>query len=203
MINHPADDEIGFIVEVDLEYPEHLHDLHNDYPLAPEKVTVTSEMLSSYARSFDLQGQSHEKLIPNLRSKSHYVLHYTNLQQYLKFGLKLTKVHRVLQFCQSPWMKPYVEHCTEKRKMAKSDIDKDFWKLCVNAVYGKSMENVRKRANFRLISDCNRAKRLIAKPIFKNFKIINEDLVLVESLKKTVVLCKPIYVGFCVLDFAK
>ena len=126
--------------------------MHNDYPLAPQKLTITTDMLSPYAKLFSVHNKS-EKLVPNLLNKSRYVVHYTTLQLYIKLGLKLTKIHRVLKFRQHPWLKPYVEHCTENQKAAKSDFEKDFWKLCVNAVYGKSMENVRRRCNYRLITD--------------------------------------------------
>ena len=199
---HSVNDEYGFILEVDLEYPPELHDMHNDYPLAPQKLTITTDMLSPYAKLFNVHNKS-EKLVPNLLNKSRYVVHYTTLQLYIKLGLKLTKIHRVLKFRQHPWLKPYVEHCTENRKAAKSDFEKDFWKLCVNAVYGKSMENVRRRCNYRLITDEKKAMKVIAKPIFKGFKIINEDLILIESMKKTVVLEKPVYSGFVILDVAK
>ena len=94
------------ILEVDLEYPQELHDLHNDYHLAPEKMKVTKEMLSPYCEStrdkFNISiGQGH-KLIPTLNKKEKYVLHYRNLQLYTDLGLKVKKVHRVLEFNQSP-----------------------------------------------------------------------------------------------------
>ena len=97
----------GMILEVDLEYPNELHELHNDYPLAAEKMKVTKEMLSSYI------GQV-AKLIPTLADKENYVLHYRNLQLYLSLGLKLNKVHRVLEFDQSPWLGQYTNFNTQK-----------------------------------------------------------------------------------------
>jgi hypothetical protein len=97
----PDDNEKGYILEVDLEYPPELHGKHNDYPLAPEKLKVTPEMLSPYCQSFSRHGISSEKLIPNLQSKSKYVLHYSALKLYLQLGMKLSKIHRVLEFDQS------------------------------------------------------------------------------------------------------
>ena len=94
--------DVGFILEVDLKYPNELHELHNDYPLAPEKLTVTNDILSSYCKSiadkYDIKGGDVKKLIPNLGNKTKYVVHYRNLQLYLSLGIKLTKIHRVLKF---------------------------------------------------------------------------------------------------------
>ena len=103
------DNEEGYILEVDLQYPTELHGLHNDYPLAPEKMKISSEMLSPYCHKLseclNLRGGAMSKLVPNLRDKTNYVVHYRNLKQYLVLGMKLTKIHRVLVFQQCPWLK--------------------------------------------------------------------------------------------------
>ena len=113
-----ADSKKGLILEVDLEYPQELHDLHNDYPLAPEKVKVSKNMLSGYckkiAKKYNISIGLVSKLIPTLRDKKEYVLHYRNLQLYLDLGLKIKKIHRVLKFDQSPWLKQYIDFNTEK-----------------------------------------------------------------------------------------
>lgn len=197
------DSDMGYILEVDLEYPEDLHDIHNDYPLAPERMTATEEMLGPYARSFPERPKPTEKLIPNLRDKTNYVLHYENLKLYLDLGMKLKRVHQVLEFRQSAWMKPYVDLCTENRRNAKSEFAKNFWKLCINAVYGKSMENVRNHMNLRLIHDSIPGIKAVAKPTFVSSKIINEDLVLIKMAKLRLMLDKPIYTGFSILDISK
>ena len=112
--------EIGYIFEFDLKYPKKLHELHIDYPLAPEKLAVSSDMLSTYCKNiadeYDIKVGDVKKLIPNLGNKTKYVLHYRNLQLYLSLGMKLTKTHRALQFKQSDWMKKYIGFNTEKRK---------------------------------------------------------------------------------------
>ena len=135
----------GLILEVDLEYPKELHDLHNDYPLAPEKIKVTYDMLSDYSKKiadkYNISTGLVHKLIPTLGNKKNYVLHYRNLQLYISLGLKLTKIHRVLEFNQSPWLKQYIDFNTEKRKNAKNAFEKDFFKLMNNSVFGKTMEN--------------------------------------------------------------
>ena len=134
--------EMGYFLEVDLEYPNKLHELHNDYPLAPKKLAVTNDMLSKYcteiADKYDIKVGDLKKLIPNLRNNTKYVLHYRNLQLYLSLGIKLTKIHRVLKFKQFDWMKKYIDFNTEKRKNAANDLEKDFFKLMINSVYGES-----------------------------------------------------------------
>ena len=109
--NIPEDGSKGYILEVDLEYPEELHGAHDQYPLAPEKILVTDDMLSSYSKrfkdKFDMGSSKVPKLIPNLMDKTKYVVHYRNLQLYLRLGLKLKKIHRVIEFNQAPWMKEY------------------------------------------------------------------------------------------------
>ena len=125
----------GLILEVDLEYPKELHSHHNDYPLAPEKITVGEEMLSDYCQRIQARegikiGQV-EKLIPNLRDKEKYVLHYRNLQLYLSLGLKLKKIHRALEFSQSNWLAEYIDFNTQKRAKAKTLLKKTFssWRI--------------------------------------------------------------------------
>ena len=112
------------ILEVDLEYPKKLHDLHNDYPLAPERLEVNKV----------------EKLIPNLYDKKKYVVHYENLKLYESLGMKITQVHRGIKFEESDWMKKYIDLNTRLRAEAKSDFEKDFFKLMNNSVFGKTME---------------------------------------------------------------
>ena len=122
--------EIPCILEVDLEYPKELHDLHNEYPLAPERMKINRV----------------EKLIPNLSDKKRYVIHHENLKQCLDLGLKLTKIHRGIKFEESDWMKKYIDLNTDLRAKAKNEFEKDFFKLMNNSVFGKTMENLRKRS---------------------------------------------------------
>ena len=197
----------GMILEVDLEYPTELHELHNDYPLAAEKMKVTKEMLSPYCKNIQEQfgisiGQV-AKLIPTLSSKKNYVLHYRNLQLYLSLGLELKKVHRVLEFDQSPWLAQYINFNTQKRMNAKNAFEKDFFKLSNNSVFAKTMENIRKRVDVRLVTDQKKLSKFVSKPTFVNSKIFSEDLVAVHKIKETLTLDRPAYVGMCILDLSK
>ena len=123
--------QIGYILEVDLEYPDELHELHNDYPLAPEKLAISYDMLSSYCKKiadeYEIKVGDVKKLIPNLGNKTNYVVHYRNLQLYLSLGMKLTKIHRVLKFKQSDWMKKYINFNTKKNK--KNATNSFFFKI--------------------------------------------------------------------------
>ena len=182
-----ADGKKGLILEVDLEYPQELHDIHDDYPVAPEKVKVSNNMLSAYckkiAEKYNISIALVSKLIPTLRDKKEYVLHYRNLQLYLDLGLKIKKVHRVLKFDQSSWLKQYIDFNTEKRKHAKNSFKKDFFKLMNNSVFGKMMENLRKRFDVRLVTNEKKLDKLTSKPTYVSSKIFNENLVAVHKVK--------------------
>ena len=116
-----------------------------------------------------------KKLIPNLSSKTNYVVHYINLQLYLFLGMKLTKIHRVLKSKQSDWMKKYIDFNTEKRMNAANDFEKDFFKLMINSVYGKTMENLRKRINVRLINNAKDFLKNTSKPTYITHKVFGRD----------------------------
>ena len=176
------------ILEVDLEYPENLHDLHNDYPFCPERVKCKNGV---------------EKLIPNLRNKTKYVIHYKNLIQCLKAGLKLKKIHKGIKFIESEWMKPYIEMNTNLRTKAKNNFEKDFFKLMNNSVFGKTMENIRNRVNVKLVNTKEKFNKLSAKPNFKSHKIFSENLVSVHMKKTSLTMNKPVYLGMCILDLSK
>jgi len=205
--NVSEDSDTGHILEVDIEYPKKFHDLHNDYPYCAEQVIVKDDMLSDYCTTiFDkhkLKNGNIQKLLPNLQNKEKYVIHERILKQALEAGLVLTKIHRVLQFNQKPWMKEYIDFNTEKRKLAKNDFEKDIFKLFNVSVYGKTLESVRKRQNIKLISDEKLLNKYLSKPGFINRKIFDEDLVAVHMIKEKLTLNKPIYVGFAVLELSK
>ena len=197
----------GLILEVDLEYPQELHNLRNDFPLGPEKIKVAKDMLSDYckkiAEKFNISSGLVHKLIPTLNDKEKYILHYRNLQSYLSLGLKLKKIHRVLQFDQSPWLKQYIDFNTQKRTHAKNSFEKDFFKLMNNSVFGKTMENIRKRVDVRLVTSKEKLLKLASKPTYVSSKIFNENLVAVHKIKETLTMNRPAYIGMCILDLSK
>ena len=143
------------------------------------------------------------KLIPTLRDKKEYVLYYCNLQLYLDFGLKIKKVHQVLKFDQSPWLKQHIDFNTEKRKYAKNSFKKDFFKLMNNSVFGKTMENFCKRVDIRPVTNEKKLDKLTSKPTYVSSKIFNENLMAVHKVKETLTLNMPAYVGMCILDLSK
>ena len=210
-----VDDEadIGYMLEVDLEYPSEHHDLHSDYPLASEKMVIPHDMLSPYQRELkkelEYKSAKVEKLVPNLWDKVKYVIHYRNLKEYPNLGMKLTKIHRVLQFKQEPWLKPYIEHNTRLRAAATNDFEKDFFKLMNNSVFGKTMEDVRKRVNIKLVTEPPIFKKHVAKVsykrsvVFTNNEEAEEYFAGMDTRRVSVVLDKPIYMGFTFLELSK
>ena len=149
------------------------------------------------------------KLVPNLWNKRKYVIHYRNLKQYLSLGTKLTKIHRVLQVKQEAWLKPYVELNSQLRREAKTDFEKDLFKLMNNSVFGKTLENVRKRVNIKLVTEPHFSHVFLEDRTYKRSVVfINDEekkdyFVGVERKHTSVVLDKPIYKRFTVLELSK
>ncbi|CAS00907.1 Protein CBG26256 [Caenorhabditis briggsae] len=187
MIDDLVSKEKGCILEVDLDYPEELHDKHNDLPFCPENKRVGST----------------NKLINDFSPKRNYVIHYKALLQVLDHGLILKKIHRVITFKESNWLSSYIELNTNLRKNAKNDFEKDFFKLMNNSVFGKTMENVRNRVDVKVVSNMDKVMKLAASNNFKQRHIINENMILVEMTQKNIKLDKPIYVGMSILDLSK
>ena len=135
-------------------------------------MNVTADMLSPYSidllEKLKMKPGNISKLVPNLYNKQKYVVHYRNLKLYLNCGLKLTRIHRILQFNQSPWMRSYINFNTEMRKKATNSFEKDFFKLANNSVFGRTMINVRKHRRVVLITTPRKLRRWAAKPSFKN-----------------------------------
>ena len=181
------DDGIGCILEVDLEYPKNLHDTHNEYPLAPERLRVNKV----------------DKLIPNLNNKEKYVIHHKNLKQYLDLGLKLIKIHRRVKFNERTWLKDYIQLNTDLRTKGTTEFERDFFKLMNNSVFGKTMENIRNRIDVRLVTEEKELEKLVKKPNFDRINIFTGDLVAVHMKKTTIKLHKPIYLGMSILDLSK
>ena len=181
--------------------------LHNIYPLVPEKLAILYEMLSDYCKKitdeYGIKVGVAKKIIPNLGNKTNYVLHYRNLQLYLSLGMKLTKIHRLLKFRQSDWIKKYIDFNIEKRANAANNFEKDFFKLMINSVYGKTMENLRKRINVRLVNNEKDFLKYTSRPTHITHKIFGKNYAAIHEIKPVLTLNKPIYVGFTVLELSK
>lgn len=193
ILNLEDDSEKGYIFEVDLHYPPELHDKHNDFPFCPEKRTIPGITKS-------------EKLMLTFFDKDKYIVHYQMLKLALQHGVELKKVHRVMQFSQSAWLKPYIDLNTKHRAQAQNDFEKSFYKLLNNAVYGKTMENLRLRTDIRLISKWDGrigGRSLIARPNFKKCKMFDENLAAIEMHRLHIKMNKPIIIGMCILDISK
>ena len=166
--NYDEDSDKGYIFEIDINYPKRLHDLHSGLPFLPERMKI----------------DKCKKLVCNLHDKKRYVLHIKSLKQALDYGLKLEKIHRVIEFNQKSWLKPYIDMTTELRKIAKNDFEKDFFKLMNNAVFGKTMENVRKHRDIKLVTTDKKRSKLVSEPNYHTMNYISGDLSIIE-MKRT------------------
>lgn len=183
-MNVSDDDSYGYILEVDLIYPDHLRNKHRDLPFAPEK--------------FVPPGGKTVKLIANLYDKFNYVIHYVHLKECLKNGLILKHIHSILTFRQECFLKKYIELNTILRQQSKTAFEKDFFKLLNNAIFGKTIENKRKQVNVKLVTSWNDdknitnkllgAEKLIAKPNLKSISIFSDNLVAVQLSREKIVL---------------
>jgi hypothetical protein len=222
----------GYTFMVDLEYPTELHDKHNDYPLAAEKMTITRDMVSPYNVDLaEIAGDKLKdtvKLVPNLHDKEGYVMHYMALKQCLDLGMVLEKIHKVISYQQTPWLQKYIDFNTKNRTIAKKNGNAfltDFYKLMNNSVFGKTMENVRNRANLTLITDIpsidvdednddeaykkmTPERKLLRRMAssdhhLQNITIFNENMVCISQAKGEIKMNKPIYCGQSILDISK
>ena len=150
----------GYILEVDVSYPKHLHDSHNDLLFMCERMEINGV----------------EKLVPNLRDKKNYVIHIQALNQALQHELRLNRIHRATEFDQSPWLKTYIDFNTQLRTAATNDFEKDFFKLMNNSVFGKMMENIRKHRNIKLVTTEEKYLCTVMKPNFKSGVLFGENL---------------------------
>lgn len=207
ILEYKIPDDQGFILEVDLDYPESLHDWHNDFPLAPEKRCIKKHELSPYAQSLvlkhNLSSNSTTKLIASLDNKRNYILYFKNLQLYTRLGMKLTKVHKILSFSQKPIFRDYIQFNSDKRAQATNDFDVNFYKFLSNSLFGKTMERPENKTILRLVSNPELFDYLVGKLTFKQRKIIHQNLVAVEMNHSVLKIKKPFYLGAVILELAK
>ena len=140
-----------------------------------------------------------KKLVCNLQNKKKYVVHIKSLKQGLNHGLK---IYRIIEFNQKAWLKPYIGMNTELRKLAKDDFEKDLFKLMNNAVFGKTMENIRKHRDIKLVTTDKKRNKLVSESNYHTMNYISEDLSIIEMNKTRVKMNKPIYL-LSILDISK
>ena len=172
---------------MDVKYPKRLHELHSDLSFLSERMEINKS----------------KKLVCNLFNKKKYVTHINSLKQALNHGLKLKKIHRVIEFNQKEWLKPYIDMNTELRKVPKNDFEKDLFKLMNNSVFGKTMENIRKHRGIKLVTTDKKRGKLVLKPNYDTINLISEDLSIIEMKKTKLKMNKPIYLGLSILEISK
>ena len=185
--NYKEDDKKGYIFEVDVKCSKKLHELHSDLPFLPERMEINKC----------------NKLICNLYDRKKYVVHINSLKQALNHGLKFKKIHRINEFNQEAWLKPYIYMNTELRKDAKNDFEKDLFKLMNNSVFGKTMENIRKHRNIKLVTTHKKRSKLVSKPNYHTINLTAEDLSIIDMKKTKVKMNKLIYLGLSILEINK
>ena len=200
-----SQDSVGYVLEVSLEIPNRLHDHFYDYPPIPDHCVINLDMLSPWTRL--LMGEGHfkadRKLTPTLFDKNNYVTHITNLKLFINLGVILKEVHNVVKFYQSAWLNEYIEFNSQKRANAASTVEKDFFKLQINSVFGKMLQNERRYRKFSVCRTRSKLKRCLSKSTLKDVHCFGDNLFLLEFKKLSITLSKPIFVGMTCLELAK
>lgn len=202
------DQPYGHVLLVDLDVPEHLHALFDSLPLCPERMTVTEGMLSPIGLSC-LQQLKHVdtyksvKLVTSLLPKTNYLIHEANLALYLQLGLVLTRLHSVIRFRQSTFLRTFIECCTEKRRNSSNEFRKMLFKLFSNSCYGKLIENSREYMDAHFVTDKKQMTRWVSKPRFISFRVLSDDVVVIFMKPKAVRLMQAWACGFTILERSK
>ena len=206
ILRTPDNDEHGFLIECDLEYPSSIHEKTKHFPFLPEKKTIKVDDFSPHMTTNKPEKyKPTENLIKDQTNKQRYFLHYRVLNFYIRHGIRILNVQTVYKFKQTLWLAKYIKYNTEQRKKAKTEYEKHFYKLMNNSFYGKTIENIRKRLNLDLIdkSDIHRLLNRQSKLSFDDKIEEYEKFNLYSFNKETIKFTKPIYVGFCVLELSK
>ncbi|XP_040070633.1 uncharacterized protein LOC115327627 [Ixodes scapularis] len=204
----PDDAPTGYILEVDLRYPHHLHEIHSDFPLAPVKQSVPYDWLSDYQKSlidkFEMpKEESTTKLLLTLHDKTNYVLHYRILKLYIQLGLEVTKIHRVLKFSQRAFLKEFIDFNHQLRQQATNSFQKNLSKLFMNSIYGKTIENARKHGQIKLRVKEDDILKMLQKPNLTQFRALSSQVVIFQFAPKVIKLKQPLYAGFSILEISK
>ena len=185
--NYDENNDKGYIFEVNVKYPKRLHKLHSDLQFLSERMEINKC----------------KKIVSDLCNKKKYVTHINLLKQALNHGLKLKKIHRVIEFNQKEWLKPYIDMNNELRKVAKNDFEKDLFKLVNNSVFRKTMENIRKHRDIKLVTTDKKRSKLVSEPNYHTINLISEDLSIIEMKKTKVKMNMAIYLRLAILEISK
>ena len=185
--NYDENSDTGYLLVLDVTYPKDLYEKHKYLPFLPEKIKIVKSTKLSYS----------------FNDKNNYSIHISALKQALNHGLKLEKVHSVISFSQSAWLKQYIDSNTKFRTKATNDFEKDYYKLLNNSFYGKTMENVRKYRDIRLVNNENQRSKIASEPNYNGTKYISEDSLIMELKKRDIYMNKPLYLGQAVLDHSQ
>ena len=206
ILNTPDENDFAYFLEVDLEYPYNIRQKTRYFPFAPENKTISKDDFGPYMKSIMPKNYvSHKKLICDCTDKRNYLIHYRMLKFYVRHGMKIKQVHRVISFKQSKWLEKYIDFNTQKRNQVVNDFEKDFYKLLNNAFYGKTMENVRNRCKIEIIEKDNHNKilrwqrKLTFNGRCKSFGKCHSYL----EKEHEIIMDKPIYLGFAILELSK
>ena len=185
--NYDDDSDKGYILEVDVEYPKNLNYLHSDLSFLPERMKISKC----------------SKIVCSLYDKNNNVVQIRSLKQALNHGIILEKAHRVIQFNRETWLKEYIDMNTELRKKAKNYIEKYFFKLMNDSIFGKTMENVREYRDIKLVTTDKRRNKLVSVPNYHAKKWFSENLLAIEMKKKKVKMNKPVYLSLSISEISK
>ncbi|XP_034236350.1 uncharacterized protein LOC117642369 [Thrips palmi] len=209
VLNLNLDGEMGYIFYLDLIYPQSIKEFTKQFPLCPTTENICYNMLSDYQKQwlndmgvrYPTKGVT--KLVASQLDKNNLTIHLAPLQTYLKLGMKIGKIHRVLTYSQSYWLQNWVQFNIDKRKLAKTKLEQDTSKLSINSVFGSFLLCKRKQRRVTLVSNERQLRRLVSSPLFTNANVINNRLCVVEHRPSFVVLDRPYILGFCILEHAK
>ncbi len=200
------DRSIFGLIEVDLSVPIDRWEFFSEMCPIFGNTWITesdlSPVMKEYMKENEIKFSPVRNLVGVMRAEK-ILLTTPLLQFYMKHGLKLKKIHRVLSFKQSPWMQSYIDFNTKQRTLATSTEDKNLFKLANNAVFGRCCLNLRKQINVKLSMCEKQSKRYVARPTYESHTQINDELVLIKLRKSVIHWDKPTYVGFCILELSK
>ena len=206
ILDTPDDSEVGYFVEVDLKYPEEIREKTKNFPFCPDNKFSPQDKFTEYMKKMKQDSYAKcKKLICDWTDKKKYVIHYRMLKFYVRHGMIVEKVHEVISFKQSKWLEKYIDFNTQKRNRTKNDFEKDFYKLLNNAFYGKTMENVRNRSKIEFIKKDEEEKMVKwqSKLTFNGIHKCYEKYDSFTFKQNEVLMDKPIYLGFSVLELSK